>query len=296
MNKNINGKKISEILYKELNNYLNTKDKIPSIVSIRIGNNYASNLYSTMIKKTLTKETNIKYKEIYFENITLKELKEYIEKINKDEEVTGIILIKPLPDNLKEYEQEILDTINKDKDIEGVTSINTGLLNTTGNSMIPTTALGIETLLKAYDISLEGNKVAIINRSNIIGKPLSMLMLRNNATPIICHSKIRNLQEITSNCDIVIAALNEPEYITSSYIKEGAIVIDVGVHKTKENKIIGDVNYNDVINKVSLITPPINSIGPMTICMIAYNSVKAIYGIEADGLLENAIDKAKTTM
>ena len=106
----------------------------------------------------------------------------------------------------------------------------------------------------------------------------------------------RNLQEITSNCDIVIAALNEPEYITSSYIKEGAIIMDVGVHKTKENKIVGDVNYNDAINKVSLITPPTKSIGPMTICMIAYNSFKAIYGIEVDKLLETAIDKAKTTM
>lgn len=220
MNKNINGKKISEILYKELSNYLSAKDKIPSIVSIRIGNNCASKLYSTMIKKTLTKETNIKYEEIYFDNITPKELKEYIKKLNKDEKVTGIIIIKPLPDNLKEYEQDIIDTIDAYKDIEGVTTINIGLLITKENSFISPTALGIETLLKVYNIPLKGNKVAIINRSNLIGNPLFMLMLRNNATPIICHSKIKNLQEITSSCDIVIAALNKQEYKLHNTLKK----------------------------------------------------------------------------
>lgn len=296
MNKNIDGKKISEILLKELNNYLKTKDKVPNIVSIRIGNNEASKIYSDMIKKILSKETSIKYEDINFDNISYQELKKYIEKLNNDKEITGIILELPLPNYLKEYERDLIDTIDKNKDIEGVTSINAGLLNTSNDCLIPCAALGIETLLKVYDISLKGNRIAILNRSNIIGKPLTNLLLRNNATPIICHSKTNNLEEITSNCNIVIVALNKQEYITSSYIKEGAIVIDTGVHKNELGQIVGDVNYQDVINKVSLITPPTASIGPMTITMLAYNSLKALYGPEINNLLDNAISKAKMTI
>ena len=119
-------------------------------------------------------------------------------------------------------------------------------------------------------------------------------MLRNNSTPIICHSKTNNLASITKQSDIIIVALNKPEYITKEYLKDGTIVIDVGVHKNNQGQILGDVNYKDVINKVSLITPPTNSVGPMAICMLAYNSVKAIYKEEVTNILEQAINKAKT--
>lgn len=118
-------------------------------------------------------------------------------------------------------------------------------------------------------------------------------MLRNNANPIICHSKTTNLAEVTSKCDIVIAALNKPQYITSKYLKKDAIVIDVGVHKNNLGKTIGDVDYNEVYDKVSLITPPTNAVGPMTICMLAYNSAKALYGVEVTNLLFQSINKVK---
>lgn len=293
MIKDITTDKITKILYKELNDYLNNKDKVPNIINISIGNEYSNEVFSNMKAQTLSKETSIKYKNIHFNEITYQELINYIKKINNDKDITGITICLPLPNYLKKYEREILDTILPEKDIEGLTSTSLGLLATNQDTFIPCTALGIESLLKIYNIPLKGKQVAIINRSNIIGKPLTNLMLRNDVTPIICHSKTNNLKDITKECDVVIAALNKPEYITAEYLKEDAVVIDVGVHKNNLGQIVGDVNYKNVINKVSLITPPTNSIGPMTICMLAYNSVKALYRDEVTNLLEQAINKAK---
>lgn len=293
MNKDINTNKITKILYEELNEFLKTKEQISSIINISIGNEYANKLYSKMKEKTLIEETLIKYRNINFNKITYEELINYIKELNNDKEITGITISLPLPDYLKQYERKILDTISPSKDIEGLTSTSLGLLTTNQNTFIPCTALSIETILKIYNIPLEGKQVAIINRSNIIGKPLFSIMLRNNATPVICHSKTNNLSNITKECDIVIVALNKPEYITKEYLKEESIVIDVGVHKTSQGEIVGDVNYKDVIDKISLITPPTNSVGPITICMLAYNSAKALYKEEVTNLLEQAINKAK---
>lgn len=294
MNKDITTNKITKILYEELNNYLITKDKIPNIINIYIGDEYSNKIYSKMKERTISKETTIKYTNIHYNKITYIELTNKLQELNNNKDITGITIQLPLPDYLKEYEREILDTISPSKDIDGLTSNSLGLLTANQDTFIPCTALGIETLLKIYNTSLAGKRIAIINRSNIIGKPLTNLMLRNDATPIICHSKTNNLQEITKGSDIVVAALNKPEYITLEYLKKDAIVIDVGVHKNNQGQIVGDVNYNEVYNKVSLITPPTNSVGPMTICMLAYNSAKSIYGSEITKLLEQAISKAKT--
>ena len=200
----------------------------------------------------------------------------------------------PLPDYLKPYERQILDTISKDKDIEGLTSTSSGLLFTNNPNLIPCTPLSILTLLKVYNVELIGKTVAILNRNNHIGKPLSHLLLNNDATPIICHSKTTNLKTLTQQCDIIIAALNKEEYLTRDYFKEEAIAIDIGFHKTPNNQIVGDINYQDVYNKVSLITPPTNSIGPMTICMLAYNTAKSMYKEEINPILTNAISKSQT--
>ena len=250
-------------------------------------------MYSKMKNKTLTKETCIQYESIHFDKITYIELTNYIEKLNYNKDVTGIMIQLPLPDYLKEYEKQILDTINLTKDVDGLTSTSQALLKEGKDTLIPCTALGIETLLKSYNIPLEKKRIAIINRSNIVGIPLYYLMLRNNATPIICHSKTSNLKEITSQSDIVIVALNKKEYITKEYLKEGTIVIDIGTHKNELGKTVGDVNYQDVYEKVSLITPPTNAVGPMTICMLAYNSAKALYGKEVTILLKKTILKIK---
>lgn len=293
MDKKIDGLLVSEMLYEELNNYLNTKDKKPVVVDISIGNDFGVLMYSKMKKKKIESETNIGFKSVHFDSISYEELKEYIITLNNDNSITGIMLQLPLPNNLKKHEREFLDLIDKNKDVDGLTTNSIGLLGINESNFVPCTALGIQTLLKCYNVSLEGKRIAIINRSNIVGKPLMHLMLKDNAIPIICHSKTLNLSEITNTCDIVVAALNKQEYIDSSYIKEGAIVIDVGVHKNSLGKTVGDVNFDDLYDKVSLITPPTKSVGPMTICMLAYNSAKTVYKEEVDEVLKQGIEKVK---
>lgn len=296
MTKNIDGIKVSQILYNELNEYLSTKSQQPSIVDIVVGNDYSSLVYAKMKQKTLSTNTNIDFKSIHFEQITYQELTQYIKELNKDRGVTGIIIQLPLPDYLKEHTREILDTISPSKDIDGLTSTQAGLLSTKQDCLVPCTALAIETLLKSYNINLAGKRIAILNRNNLIGIPLAHLMLRNNATPIICHSKTSNLKIITKESDIIVVAINKQEYITEDYIKEGTIVFDTGVHKNNSNKIVGDTDYKNISKKASLITPPTGSIGPMTICMLAYNATKALYGIEVNNILANAIQKAKSQL
>lgn len=290
--KELDGIKVSNILYEELRNYIGNKKK-PVIIDISIGENFGGLMYSKMKQKKINKETGIDFKSIHFENIEYKELIEYIHSLNNDENINGIMIQLPLPDYLKKYEREILNTIDNRKDIDGLTTNSLGCLNSEMDTFIPCTALGIETLLKSYNICLEGKTVAIINRSNIVGKPLMHLMLRNNATPIICHSKTNNLKQITSKCDIIVVAMNKKEYITREYVKDNAIVIDVGVHKNEEGKTVGDINYKDIFDKASLISPPTGSVGPMTICMLAYNATKSVYGKDIDTLLENGIEKVK---
>ena len=293
MNKNIDGKIISKELYKELKDYLLRHKKIPTIVDISIGDDYGGLMYSKMKQKKISQETGIGFESVHFDTITYEELVEYIISLNNNSSINGIMLQLPLPDYLKEKEREILDTINQEKDVDGLTTTSSGLLAVGNDTFIPCTALGIEVLLKSYNIELEGKNIAIINRSNIVGKPLALLMLKDNATPVICHSKTKDLKSITNKADIVVAALNKQEFITSDYIKDGAIVIDVGVHKNDEGKTVGDVKFDNVYEKASLITPPIGAVGPMTICMLAYNAAKSMYGSEINNVLENGISKVK---
>lgn len=285
--KDINGKDISNFFLNRLNNFLITKDKSITIVDITLNNDYPSYIYAKRKHDVIENHTPIKVKNINLNITNYKELIKYIESLNVDKNINGIMIQLPLPSNLKEHEREILDSIALKKDVDGLTSANMGLLTIGSKCFVPCTALGIITIFKIYQINLENKKVAILNRSNIIGKPLFNLLLKENALPIICHSKIKNIKEITKSADIVIAALNKEEIIDNSYIKKNAIVIDVGVHN--KGKIIGDVNYNSVYDKVSLITPPINSIGPMTICMLAYNTAKTLYYNEIEELLKNSI-------
>ena len=293
MGKKISGIEVSKILYEELRNYLLTRDNPIHVVDISIGDDFGGQMYSKMKQKKISKETGIDFDSIHFKDINKDKLESYIEMLSKDSEITGIMLQLPLPGILKDYEREILDKISPTKDVDGLTTSSIGKLVLGEDTLIPCTPKGIETLLHAYDVPLEGKKVAIINRSNIVGKPLAHLMLQNNATPIICHSKTRDLKEVTRESDIVVAALNKQEAITADFIKEGAVVIDVGVHRNEEGKTVGDVDFASVYEKSSLITPPTGGVGPMTICMLAYNSAKSVYGKEVDEVLQQGIEKAK---
>ena len=293
MGKKISGIEVSKILYEELRNYLLTRENPIHVVDISIGDDFGGQMYSKMKQKKISKETGIDFDSIHFTDINKDKLESYIEMLSKDPEITGIMLQLPLPGILKDYEREILDKISPTKDVDGLTTSSIGKLVLGEDTLIPCTPKGIETLLHAYDVPLEGKKVATINRSNIVGKPLAHLMLQNNATPIICHSKTRDLKEVTRESDIVVAALNKQEAITADFIKEGAVVIDVGVHRNEEGKTVGDVDFASVYEKSSLITPPTGGVGPMTICMLAYNSAKSVYGKEVDEVLQQGIEKAK---
>ena len=293
MGKKISGIEVSKILYEELRNYLLTRENPIHVVDISIGDDFGGQMYSKMKQKKISKETGIDFDSIHFTDINKDKLESYLEGLSKDPEITGIMLQLPLPGILKDYEREILDKISPTKDVDGLPTSSIGKLVLGEDTLIPCTPKGIETLLHAYDVPLEGKKVAIINRSNIVGKPLAHLMLQNNATPIICHSKTRDLKEVTRESDIVVAALNKQEAITADFIKEGAVVIDVGVHRNEEGKTVGDVDFASVYEKSSLITPPTGGVGPMTICMLAYNSAKSVYGKEVDEVLQQGIEKAK---
>ena len=291
MDKKINGLQVSSILYEELRNYLVKRDKKVSVVDVSVGNDFGGQMYAKMKKKKIQKETGIDFQSVHFDNPSLEELEDYIKSLSENPSITGIMIQLPLSEDLRLYERRILDTISPQKDIDGLTTTSIGRLTLNEDALIPCTPHGIETLLKAYEVPLVGKKVAIIN---IVGKPLAHLMLRNHATPIICHSKTTDLASITKDCDIVVAALNRQEYITRDFIKEGAIVIDVGVHKNQEGKTVGDIDFDDIYPQASLITPPTGAVGPMTICMLAYNSAKSVYGEEVDEVLEQGISKAKT--
>ena len=293
MGKKISGIEVSKILYEELRNYLLTRENPIHVVDISIGDDFGGQMYSKMKQKKISKETGIDFDSIHFTDINKDKLESYLEMLSKDSEITGIMLQLPLPGILKDYEREILDKISPTKDVDGLTTSSIGKLVLGEDTLIPCTPKGIETLLHAYEVPLEGKKVAIINRSNIVGKPFAHLMLQNNATPIICHSKTRDLKEVTRESDIVVAALNKQEAITADFIKEGAVVIDVGVHRNEEGETIGDVDFASVYEKASLITPPTGGVGPMTICMLAYNSAKSVYGKEVDEVLQQGIEKAK---
>jgi len=294
MDKKINGLQVSSILYEELRNYLVKRDRTVNVVDVSVGNDFGGQMYAKMKKEKIQQETGIDFQSVHFDNPSLEELEDYIKSLSENPSITGIMIQLPLSEDLRLYERRILDTISPQKDIDGLTTTSIGRLTLNEDALIPCTPRGIETLLKAYKVPLVGKKVAIINRSNIVGKPLAHLMLRNHATPIICHSKTTDLASITKDCDIVVAALNRQEYITRDFIKEGAIVIDVGVHKNQEGKTVGDIDFDDIYPQASLITPPTGAVGPMTICMLAYNSAKSVYGEEVDEVLEQGISKAKT--
>lgn len=295
MEKRIDGTLVSKILYDELNSFLDEKkdESRGKVKIISVGDDFGSQMYGKMKKKKLTEIMGYSVDADHYDEISLEDLIKVINDSNEDSSINGIMLQLPLPKDLARYERMILDQIDSKKDVDGLTSASLGKLMVGSSALESCTPKGIITLLKVYGVELLGKKVCIINRSNIVGKPLAHMFLKENATPIICHSKTSNLKDVSSDCDIVVAACNKQELIDSSYIKDDAVVIDVGVHKNSDGKTVGDVSYDDCYYKCSLITPPTGGVGPMTICMLAYNTAKAKYGDEVEMVLDRGIEKAK---
>ncbi len=269
-------KKIREQIKEEVKK-LNKKGINPKLAVIMVGQDPASKIYIKNKSKACS-EVGIKYEEfILNENIKMDELLKLIKKLNSRKDIHGILLQSPIPKKLdinKAFEE-----IDIAKDVDGFNPINTGKLLQNKESFIPCTPYGIIKLLEEYKIKLEGANVVILGRSNIVGKPLASCLLNKNATVTICHSKTKNIEEITSKADILISAIGKPKYVTENMVKQGAVVIDVGINRLQTG-LVGDVDYEKVKNKVAYITPVPGGVGPMTIAMLLNNVVIAANNIE----------------
>ncbi len=207
------------------------------------------------------------------EETTQDELIALIDKLNADPEINGILVQLPVPKHIND--KEIINRIAPSKDVDGFNPVSVGNLCTGQEGFVSCTPAGIIELLKRSDVTIEGKECVVIGRSNIVGKPMALLLLANNGTVTVCHSKTSDLKSICKRADILIAAVGKPKLITSEYIKEGAVVIDVGIHRMDDGKLCGDVDYDDVKDHTSAITPVPGGVGPMTIAMLMYNCVKA---------------------
>ncbi|MBO5522277.1 MAG: bifunctional methylenetetrahydrofolate dehydrogenase/methenyltetrahydrofolate cyclohydrolase FolD [Roseburia sp.] len=280
----IDGKRISQEIKDEL------KEKVAALKEqgiegtlavIQVGNDPASSVYVNNKKKACEYIGIGSLAYELPEETTEEELLALIEKLNNDDKVNGILVQLPVPKHIDE--EKIIKTISPEKDVDGFHPENVGNLVTGGKGFVSCTPAGIIQLLKRSNVTIEGKNCVVIGRSNIVGKPMALLMLRENATVTIAHSKTQNLKEICKQADILIVAIGKPRFITADYVKEGAVVIDVGIHREPKevdgkvvSKLCGDVNYEEVAEHTSAITPVPGGVGPMTIAMLMNNCVEAM--------------------
>ena len=273
----IDGKKISQEIKDELKEkvtFLKAEGKKATLAVIQVGNDPASSVYVNNKKKACA---YIGIESLSYElpeETTEQELLDLVERLNKDDAVHGILVQLPVPKHIDG--DKIIQTISPKKDVDGFHPENVGNLVIGEKGFVSCTPAGIIQLLKRSNIEISGKNCVVIGRSNIVGKPMALLMLRENATVTIAHSKTQNLKEICKTADILIVAIGKPQFITSEYIKEGAVVIDVGIHRDENNKLCGDVKYDEVEPLTSAITPVPGGVGPMTIAMLMNNCVEAM--------------------
>lgn len=265
-------RKIRENL-KEKVKKLEERKITPKLAVIMVGNDNASKIY-VKNKSKACEELGIDYEEINMgEDTTQEQLLNTIKKLNNRNDIHGILLQSPIPDNLDI--NEAFRTILPEKDVDGFNPINVGKLSLNQDCFVSCTPFGIIKILEAYNIPIEGAHAVIIGRSNIVGKPLAKCLLNKNATVTVCHSKTKNLKEITKQADILIAAIGRPKFVTEDMVKKGATVIDVGINRMDDGKLLGDTDFENIKYKVSYITPVPGGVGPMTIAMLMHNVVKA---------------------
>ena len=258
---------------KEEVNMLAGEGIIPRLAVVLVGDDSASKIY-VRNKSKACEVTGIEYEEhILKKETTMKELADLIEKLNNDTSISGILVQSPLPEHLNA--NRIFEMISPKKDVDGFNPINVGKLSLNEDCFISCTPYGIIKMLEKYKIPVRGSNTVIIGRSNIVGKPLAKCLLNKDATVTVCHSKTKNLKEITKKADILISAIGQAKFVTSDMIKEGATVIDVGINRDSEGKVTGDVDFEEVAKKASYITPVPGGVGPMTIAMLMKNVVKA---------------------
>jgi methylenetetrahydrofolate dehydrogenase (NADP+) / methenyltetrahydrofolate cyclohydrolase len=284
----IDGKQIAKKKHEEISREvekLKIENIIPGLVVILVGNNPASRTYVKSKEKTCT---NLGMNSILIElpdTVSEVELLAKIEELNLDPSIHGILIQLPLPKHIDE--KKVIETIVPEKDVDGFHPINIGRMMTGQDAFLPCTPYGIMIMLEEMNIPIEGKHVVVVGRSNIVGKPSGQLFLNENATVTYCHSKTRDLKAITTQADILVAAVGRVNFITAEHVKEGAVVIDVGINRNHEGKLCGDVQFQEVKEKAGYITPVPGGVGPMTITMLMYNTLKSAQNIQRT--LQNTI-------
>ncbi|ASN05289.1 bifunctional methylenetetrahydrofolate dehydrogenase/methenyltetrahydrofolate cyclohydrolase FolD [Virgibacillus necropolis] len=278
----INGKELAQQLkdnMKEEVSKLREEGLIPHLTVVLIGDNPASKSY-VKGKKKASAETGIASDIIELPESTSEEkLLTIITELNNNPAVHGILVQLPLPEHIAE--QKVIEHIDPNKDVDGFHPVNIGRMITGKDTFLPCTPFGIVTMLKSKNITIAGQHVVIIGRSNIVGKPVGQLLLNENATVTYCHSKTKDLKEFTKMADILIVAVGKPNVINAAYIKPGAAVIDVGINRLENGSLTGDVDFDEAKDVASYITPVPRGVGPMTITMLLQNTIKAAKGLES---------------
>lgn len=245
---------------------------VPGLAVILVGDDQASQIYVRNKEKACTECGFYSEKHILPATATQDELLELIDTLNKNPKINGILCQLPLPKQISE--DAVIAAIDPKKDVDAFNTSNVGKIMTGDYDFLPCTPAGVMELLEEYNINVEGKQCVVVGRSNIVGKPMSMLLLHKNGTVTICHSKTNNLTEICKSADILVAAVGKANFITADMVKEGAVVIDVGMNRNEEGKVCGDVS-SDVMEKASYMTPVPGGVGPMTITMLMKNTIKA---------------------
>lgn len=272
----LNGKEFAKKVRKQVKEdvaILKEKGVNPKLAVIMVGNNSSSEVYVRNKSKACEK-TGIDFEEFLMpENTEEKELLDLIEKLNNDDSIHGILLQSPVPKHIDI--NKAFRTISPKKDVDGFNPINVGNLSIGEDCFISCTPYGVIKLLEEYNIELEGKEAVVLGRSNIVGKPMAQCLLAKNATVTTCHSRTKDIDKVIKRADIVIAAIGKSKFVKKEMIKDGAVVVDVGINRLDDGSLVGDVDYEGVSEVASYITPVPGGIGPMTIAMLVSNVVKA---------------------
>jgi methylenetetrahydrofolate dehydrogenase (NADP+)/methenyltetrahydrofolate cyclohydrolase len=267
----LSGREVAEAVYKELKEKLASLSFVPSLRVIRLGEDPASVSY-VRLKDRRARELGLRSQvEVYPEDFPEEALLERLEALNRDEDVDGILVQLPLPRHIRA--ERILEAISPLKDVDGFHPVNVGRLWSGGEGLFPCTPLGVIRLLRHYGVELRGKEVVVIGRSNIVGKPLAALLLREDATPTLAHSKTENLPEVTRRAQVLVVAAGRPHLVRKAWVRPGAVVVDVGVNRV-EGRLLGDV-HPEVAEVAGALTPVPGGVGPMTVAMLMANTVKA---------------------
>ena len=268
----LDGKTLAEKIKVEINEKTINMEKKPGLAVVLVGDNPASQIYVKGKEKACEKVGFVSKKIALDKNISQLELMKIVDELNQDNDIHGFIVQLPLPDHINE--QLVIDSILPGKDADGFSPINLGNMLIGKNTIIPATPKGIMRLLEEYKIDLEGKYAVVVGRSNIVGKPISLLLQQKNATVTMCHSRTKNLKKITKEADILIAAVGKAKLITKDMVKKGAVVLDVGMNRLEDGKLCGDVDFEEVSKVADYITPVPGGVGPLTIAMLLENTLE----------------------